>query len=289
MILIDVDGTLVDSVPDLAYCVDEMMKALGRPPHGEAKVRNWVGNGVERLVRRALVGQLEGEPSDADFEQAYPIFIELYRDNTSKRSLLYPGIRDGLDALKAAGFRLGCVTNKAAQFTEPLLKDLGRLRRLRDRDLGRYPAAEEARSGAPAACGALFRRGAGRRADGRRLGQRREGVACGRLSDRVHELRLQPRAGYPRFPSGCRHRCADGAAAAAARAWRPGTQPPPSVDWDYFRFRKIWSRLSPDWRKRDDQLFEARKLHGFRSRWSTHQCVVEGLQKIFVEKEDMVR
>ena len=46
MILIDVDGTLVDSVPDLAYCVDEMMKALGREPHGEAKVRDWVGNGV---------------------------------------------------------------------------------------------------------------------------------------------------------------------------------------------------------------------------------------------------
>jgi len=125
MILIDVDGTLVDSVPDLAYCVDEMMKALGRPVHGEAKVRNWVGNGVERLVRRALIGQLDGEPSDEDFERAYPIFIELYRENTSKRSALYPGIREGIDALKAAGIRLGCVTNKAAQFTEPLLKDLG--------------------------------------------------------------------------------------------------------------------------------------------------------------------
>ena len=54
MILIDVDGTLVDSVPDLAFCVDAMMERLGRPPHGEAAVRNWVGNGVERLVRRAL-------------------------------------------------------------------------------------------------------------------------------------------------------------------------------------------------------------------------------------------
>ena len=125
MILIDVDGTLVDSVPDLAYCVDEMMKALDRPVHGEAKVRNWVGNGVERLVRRALIGQLDGEPSDEEFERAYPIFIELYRENTSKRSALYPGIREGIDALRATGIRLGCVTNKAAQFTEPLLKDLG--------------------------------------------------------------------------------------------------------------------------------------------------------------------
>lgn len=125
MILIDLDGTLVDSVPDLAFCVDAMMARLGRPPHGEAKVRNWVGNGVERLVRRSLIGQLEGEPDEAGFQRAYPIFLELYRDNTSKRSQLFPGIDEGLDWLKAAGYRLGCVTNKAAQFTEPLLRDLG--------------------------------------------------------------------------------------------------------------------------------------------------------------------
>ena len=125
MILIDVDGTLVDSVPDLAFCVDAMLECLGRPPRGEAEVRNWVGNGVERLVRRALTGTLDGEPDEAAFERAYPVFLELYRENTSKRSLLYPGVREGLDYLRAAGYSLGCVTNKAAQFTEPLLRDLG--------------------------------------------------------------------------------------------------------------------------------------------------------------------
>jgi phosphoglycolate phosphatase len=125
MILIDVDGTLVDSVPDLAYCVDAMMMQLGRSPCGEARVRNWVGNGVERLVRRALVGALDGEPAVVDFARAYPLFLDLYAKNTSKRSYLYPGVREGLDMLKAAGYPLGCVTNKAAQFTEPLLRDIG--------------------------------------------------------------------------------------------------------------------------------------------------------------------
>ncbi|MGD8783827.1 MAG: phosphoglycolate phosphatase [Thioalkalispiraceae bacterium] len=125
MVLIDVDGTLVDSVPDLAYCVDEMMKQLGMPVHGEAKVREWVGNGVERLTRRALIGQLEGEPDEALYEKAYPIFLELYAENTSKRSVLYPGVKEGLAYLKSAGYKLGCVTNKAAQFTIPLLKTLG--------------------------------------------------------------------------------------------------------------------------------------------------------------------
>lgn len=125
MILIDVDGTLVDSVPDLTYCVDEMMTRLGRPTHGEEKVRNWVGNGVERLVRRALVGALDGEPDDADFAKAYPMYLDLYSENTSKRSLLYPGVKEGLDYMKASGYTLGCVTNKASQFTLPILKDLG--------------------------------------------------------------------------------------------------------------------------------------------------------------------
>ena len=125
MVLIDVDGTLVDSVPDLAYCVDEMMKRLGREPRGETRVRDWVGNGVERLVRRALIGRLEGEPDEAEFERAYPIFLDLYADNTSRRSVLYPGVREGLDYLKRAGYALGCVTNKAERFTVPLLKDLG--------------------------------------------------------------------------------------------------------------------------------------------------------------------
>jgi phosphoglycolate phosphatase len=125
MILIDVDGTLVDSVPDLAWCVDEMMRQLGMPAHGEDKVRQWVGNGVERLVRRALVGRLNGEPDEDLFQKAYPLFLDLYADNTSKRSHLYAGVREGLDYLKAAGYRLGCVTNKVEQFTVPLLQTLG--------------------------------------------------------------------------------------------------------------------------------------------------------------------
>ncbi len=129
MVLIDVDGTLVDSVPDLAYCVDEMMDRIGLPRRGEQAVRQWVGNGVERLVRRALANSLDGEPDEALFQRAYPVFLELYAENTSKRSRLYPGVVEGLDFLQGAGYRLGCVTNKAEQFTLPLLRDLGILDR----------------------------------------------------------------------------------------------------------------------------------------------------------------
>ncbi|MBK5932338.1 phosphoglycolate phosphatase [Halochromatium salexigens] len=125
MVLIDLDGTLVDSVPDLSACIDTMMARLGRPPCGEAAVRQWVGNGVERLVARALIGALDGEPDAADLERALPIFLDLYAEQVSARSVLYPGVREGLDLLCGRGYRLGCVTNKAARFTEPLLQAVG--------------------------------------------------------------------------------------------------------------------------------------------------------------------
>ncbi len=125
MILFDVDGTLVDSVPDLAWCVDRMMEQLGLPPRGEAKVRNWVGNGVEALVRRALADRMEGDADPVLFERAYPLFLALYADNTSERSHLYPGVAETLESLQAAGYPLGSVTNKAEQFTLPLLGSLG--------------------------------------------------------------------------------------------------------------------------------------------------------------------
>ena len=125
LIMIDVDGTLVDSVPDLAYCIDEMMKELGLQKWGEAKVRHWVGNGIPKLVERALTGELEGRPIKEVFNIAYPIFLDLYEDNAAERSYLYDGVREGLDYLKSQGYQLGCVTNKSEQFTHPLLKALG--------------------------------------------------------------------------------------------------------------------------------------------------------------------
>jgi phosphoglycolate phosphatase len=125
LIMIDIDGTLVDSVPDLAYCIDEMMQKLGLQKWGETKVRHWVGNGVPKLVERALTGELEGRPIKEVFDIAYPIFLDLYEDNSAERSYLYDGVREGLDYLKSQRYQLGCVTNKSEQFTHPLLKALG--------------------------------------------------------------------------------------------------------------------------------------------------------------------
>ena len=125
MVLIDLDGTLVDTVPDLHCAVDLMMAEMNMPLRGEARVRQWIGNGVERLVRRALIDAVDGEPDEALFHRAYPIFMQAYEDNVCTHSRPYPGVLEGLAFLKAAGYPIGCVTNKAARFTEPLLKALG--------------------------------------------------------------------------------------------------------------------------------------------------------------------
>jgi phosphoglycolate phosphatase len=126
LVLIDLDGTLVDSVPDLTYCVDEMMQALNMPPRGEAAVRTWVGNGVQRLTERALANDLDGHPEPELLSKALPIFLALYAENTSKRSRLYDGVLEGLDYLQSCpDLIIGCVTNKAEQFTIPLLTNLG--------------------------------------------------------------------------------------------------------------------------------------------------------------------
>ena len=123
--LIDLYGTLVDSVPDLAWCTDQTMLALGLPERGEINVRKWVGNGLERLIKRALTNQPDGEPTEALYARAVPIFMALYAEYPCQHTDLYPSVKQGLQWLKQQGIRLACVTNKDEQFTLPILNNLG--------------------------------------------------------------------------------------------------------------------------------------------------------------------
>jgi phosphoglycolate phosphatase len=125
MVLFDLDGTLVDSVPDIALGVDGMMTELGLEPPGIDKVRRWVGNGMERLVKRALTGDLEDEPDKGLFERALPAFRQNYSENNGRFSRLYPGVRETLRRLAERKIAMACVTNKAESFSVPLLKVLG--------------------------------------------------------------------------------------------------------------------------------------------------------------------
>jgi len=129
LIVIDLDGTLIDSAPDLAFATSEMLKRLGRTQVAEERVRNWIGNGADMLVKRALTGEMRPEKEPMEFQRALDVFSEIYADNVSVRSSLYMGVTEGLQQLREAGFNLACVTNKHSRFTLPLMERTG---------LGRY-------------------------------------------------------------------------------------------------------------------------------------------------------
>ena len=125
LVMFDLDGTLMDSVPDLAAAVDKMLLQLGREPAGVQQVRNWVGNGSPVLVRRALAGQLEhdGVPGDLAAE-ALALFMQAYAGG-HELTTVYPGVRECLGWLREHDVPMAIITNKPAQFIEPLLAEKG--------------------------------------------------------------------------------------------------------------------------------------------------------------------
>ncbi|HLW74737.1 MAG TPA: phosphoglycolate phosphatase [Gammaproteobacteria bacterium] len=124
LIAFDLDGTLVDSAPDIVRAVDVTLKELGLPAPGGDRVMEWVGDGVTRLLKRALTGEKDGEPDPRKLEQVLTVFRRAYGAALHVHSELYPGTLETLELLHGH-LRLVCITNKSAQFTEPLLASLG--------------------------------------------------------------------------------------------------------------------------------------------------------------------
>jgi phosphoglycolate phosphatase len=125
LVMFDLDGTLVDSVPDLAAAVDKTLLALGRAPAGVERVRDWIGNGARVLVRRALAGCLQHEQiAEAQAEQALALFMAAYAEN-HELTRVYPGVLESLGWLREQGIELAIITNKPERFVAPLLDEKG--------------------------------------------------------------------------------------------------------------------------------------------------------------------
>ncbi len=123
-LLCDLDGTLVDSVPDLTLAINGVLGELGQPPRSEQVIREWVGNGAERLLERALTGSLEGRLAEAELIAIKRRFLHYYERYLCVRSVVYPGVRETLATLSTHGIRIACVTNKPSAFVRPLLEQL---------------------------------------------------------------------------------------------------------------------------------------------------------------------
>ena len=125
LLIFDFDGTLIDSVPDLAAATNLMLSQLGKPTYPESKVRNWVGNGSRKLVERALVGSAEVTPEALkreDANHAEQVFFEAYEQTSGSKTVAYAGVEAGLKQLQEAGFILALVTNKPMRFVPKLLQ-----------------------------------------------------------------------------------------------------------------------------------------------------------------------
>lgn len=125
LVLFDLDGTLVDSVGDLAWCANEMLHSLEMPKQDPETARNWVGNGVERFVKRALTNDMQAEPGESLFKAGLEIFNKLYAEHASDHSEVYPGVFESLERLSKLDLHLACVTNKPEPFTSNLIDALG--------------------------------------------------------------------------------------------------------------------------------------------------------------------
>ena len=125
LIAIDLDGTLVDSVKDLHQAVNRMQSDLSLPLASEADVLGWVGNGIDRLVHRALTGDMHADAEPEHFARASTAFRQAYKSMVGHYSRLYPGVLDGLDWMVSLNVPLVVVTNKDSVFANDLLQQLG--------------------------------------------------------------------------------------------------------------------------------------------------------------------
>ncbi|MGI2261062.1 phosphoglycolate phosphatase [Shewanella sp. GXUN23E] len=124
-IAFDLDGTLVDSVPDLAVATGLTLASQGLPECTEDQVRTWVGNGARTLMQRALTWARGAAVTDAELDRVMPEFMHYYSQHLEQHSRLYAGVTEVLTAFKARNMPLALVTNKPYRFTEPLLRGFG--------------------------------------------------------------------------------------------------------------------------------------------------------------------
>lgn len=123
-ILIDLDGTLADSAPDLTAALNVSLDNMGLPAYTLEKTRHWIGNGLNQLLNRAITNDFDGQADDNQLTEAREGFFKAYTELNGAETKLYPGVRDALVRFNQEGILVACVTNKSRRFTLQLLDKL---------------------------------------------------------------------------------------------------------------------------------------------------------------------
>lgn len=126
VILFDLDGTLIDSVPQLYLAVQAALKASQLSAVSLEQVRDWIGNGADVLLKRAICQQYHfTDVDDVLFQQVKAEFDHQYQMGIDRDYSLYPAVKETLSVLALAGYSMAVVTNKPHQFVQPLLQSAG--------------------------------------------------------------------------------------------------------------------------------------------------------------------
>lgn len=123
--LIDLDGTMIDTIDDFTASLNGMLAELGARPVTQDETAGYVGKGSEHLVRSVLSARFSAEETDARFAQALERYQAHYAQVNGRHTRLYPDVEPGLAALASAGMKLACVTNKPHRFAVALLEQYG--------------------------------------------------------------------------------------------------------------------------------------------------------------------
>ena len=124
-VIIDLDGTMIDTLPDFEVAINAMRATLDLAPITRARIGDMVGKGSEHLIRSVLALDFDGAAVEARFEAAMAAYQRHYLAINGDHSALYAGVLAGLEAMRAQGLRLACVTNKPIAFATPLLAQKG--------------------------------------------------------------------------------------------------------------------------------------------------------------------
>jgi phosphoglycolate phosphatase len=121
LLIFDLDGTLIDSRLDLAQAVNAMLTHMGKARLNNERVYKYVGNGAPVLVRRAMGDQ----STETEVAAALEFFLAYYREHDLDQTTLYPGVKESLDRLAAAGKRMAVLTNKPTKMSRHIVEGLG--------------------------------------------------------------------------------------------------------------------------------------------------------------------
>lgn len=118
-VIFDLDGTLIDSIHDIADCINDMLKKFNHPTHSVEQIKQYTGDGARNLVKRSLPSGL----TEQEIDERLNYYNDIYTNSGSPKTCVFAGVKEMLKELKKRGYKIGILTNKPQMTTDEVYKD----------------------------------------------------------------------------------------------------------------------------------------------------------------------